>query len=334
MSLYKIDRDGNIWEYDASAWKWTGPLIGYPPTVVKARSLAGGQLLHRLDEDGSIWQYSWNGETGAQTWSQIYKDPNTRAIASAIDGNFCQLHGDGRILTLTNPFATATWQEIGNTPTTRAIAVTPLPTFGPGSAPIYRLDGDGSIWMYIEPPITGWLQIGTPGGAIAIASDSNYLYKLHSDGSIWSYDGSPVWNQLSPPSNVRSIATGIGAGIGTTGHSLYSLDSDGVIAQYIVSGGLPGLWQQLEKDPAAIAIAADPGRYVDPASVVAGAPSQLYRLNNDGRILSYQPLTVGSPHPVRLEKSSFSTGLDWGWVEIDHNPDTISIVAVTFPLSA
>lgn len=315
MSLYKIDRDGNIWEYDSSAWKWNGPLTGHPATVVKARSLAGGQLLHRLDDDGSIWQFYWNSDHSALTWYQIYKDPNTRAIAGGINGSLYQLQGDGRILALNNPFAAASWQELGNNPATIAIAVGPAPT-ADSNGTLYRLDGDGSIWGY-DP--TGWKQLDTPGGAIAIAIDSYVLYKLHSDGSIWLSYPAGGWVQLYPPSNVRSIATGADL----TSLALYFLDSDGVIAQKFGDPLAPS-WQQLEKDPAAIAIAVDYG--------FAGSPSQLYRLNNDGRILSYQPPIVGSPHPFRLDTSSFSPALDLDWVEIDHNPDTISIIAVTIPL--
>jgi hypothetical protein len=332
MSLYKIDRDGNIWEweYDSSGWRWNGPLIGNPATVVKARSLAGGQLLHRLDEDGSIWQFYWNSHGSDYTWSQIYKDPNTRAIAGGINGSLYQLQGDGRILALTNPFASAaaTWQEFGNkkydnnNPATIAVAVGPALT--PDSEDfLCRLDADGSIWMYFGYA-PSWPQIDAPGGAIAIAIGAGGLYKLHSDGSIWVWHP-PDWVQLSPPSTVRSIAPD------PTSPSLYSLGSDGVIAQYRVSGGLPGWWQQVEKDPAALALAVDAGAFVDPT--VGVSPSQLYRLNNDGRILSYQPLTVGSPPPLRLDTSSFSPRFDWNWVEIDHNPDTISIMAITLPPS-
>lgn len=315
MSVYKIDKDGNIWEYDASAWKWTGPLIGNPPTVVKARALAGGQLLHRLDEDGSIWQYSWHSHTGTQTRSQIYKDPNTRAIAGGMYGRLYQLQGDGRILALNDPLGAFFWQEIDNDPLTRTIAAGAA--LIPGIPdPLYKIRRDGSLCVYSED--YGWRPwIDSPGGTIAIAQVFDALYKLQSDGSIWVWVGAS-WVPIHPPSNVRSIAIGADP----PGLALYFLDSDGVIAQYI---GPPWAanWQQLEKDPAAIAIAVD--------YEFTGSPSQLYRLNNDGRILSYQPPIVGSPHPLRLDTSSFSSALDWGWVEIDHNPDTISIVAVTIP---
>ncbi len=320
MALFKIDINGSVRIYQPSRPGAPGGWSTYSkdPSMI-ARSLAGGlSTLDLLDAEGGIWGFGWitSTETG---WSLIERNSSTRAIAGSNGVRLYKLYGDGSI------WAIGAGAPLDNNPATRAIVVGPSPTGGT-DGPLYKLHGDGSLWTYTGTPLPGppppetsrvieglsdWLLLDDNPATIAVARDYSALYQLRGDGSIWQYTGTPIsgWQPLYPsPSNVRSIA----AGADPTRPSLYFLGGDGLVAQYTGTPGVAG-WLELGKNPATIAIAVD---------YYSGPPSQLYRLDGDGRILYYLEL---SPRPLTLDEPSFSPRLDVNWVEIDSNPGTISI---------
>jgi hypothetical protein len=64
------------------------------------------------------------------------------------------------------------WSRVDTDGTTRAVA---------GSAPVYALHTDGTIW---QAGTSGWTKVDTDAASKGIAADSSYLFKLHADGTV------------------------------------------------------------------------------------------------------------------------------------------------------
>ncbi len=205
---------------------------------------------------------------------------------------------------------------------TKAVKVT---TDNPFPAPLYQMHGDGTIWIYTGPPISGWKMLDNNPRARAIAASGNLLYQLHGDGTIWFYTGPPLsgWQMLDNNPRARAIAA--------SGRKLYQLHDDGTIWLY-TGPPLTG-WQQLDNNPKTIAIAAG---------------DSLYQLHNDGTIWLYTgtPLTGwqmldNNPATTEIKASGgnlyqkHGDGTIWvytgtplsGWQMLDNNPAATEIVA-------
>jgi hypothetical protein len=204
---------------------------------------------------------------------------------------------------------------------TKAVSVT---TDNPFPAPLYQMHGDGTIWVYTGPPISGWQMLDNNPRARAIAASGNLLYQLHGDGTIWLYTGTPLtgWQMLDNNPRARAIAA--------SGRKLYQLHDDGTI--WIYTGPPLTGWQMLDNNPRAIAIAAG---------------DSLYQLHNDGTIWLYTgtPLTGwqmldNNPATTEIKASGgnlyqkHGDGTIWvytgtplsGWQMLDDNPAATEIV--------
>ena len=156
---------------------------------------------------------------------------------------------------------------------------------------LYQLHGDGTIWLYTGPPISGWQMLDNNPRAREIAASGRRLYQLHGDGTIWLYTGPPISGWQMLDNNPRTIAI-------SAGDALYQLHSDGTIWLY-TGTPLTG-WQMLDNNPATTQIAASGGN--------------LYQMHGDGTIWVY----TGTPLT--------------GWQMIDDNPAATRIVATNSQL--
>ena len=76
---------------------------------------------------------------------------------------------------------------------------------------LYQAHGDGTIWSYTGPPISGWQMLDNNPRARAIAADSNLWDQLHGvDGTTWLYTGPPLsgWQTLDTNPATTAIAVG------------------------------------------------------------------------------------------------------------------------------
>jgi hypothetical protein len=190
---------------------------------------------------------------------------------------------------------------------------------------LYQMHGDGTIWHYTGPPLTGWQMLDNNPRARSIASCGNELYQMHGDGTIWFYTGPPLsgWQLLDNNPRTRRIAA--------SGRKLYQLHDDGTIWFY--TGPPMTGWQMLDNNPKT-------------TEIVAG--DELYQLHNDGTIWRYTgpPLTGwqmldNNPATVAIAASGgalyqlHGDGTIWiyvnppmsGWQVIDNNPATTTIFA-------
>lgn len=151
---------------------------------------------------------------------------------------------------------------------------------------LYQMHGDGTIWTYNGPPISGWQLLDNNPRARAIAASGRHLYQLHGDGTIWIYNGPPISGWQMLDNNPRTIAI-------AAGDALYQLHSDGTI--WLYTGTPLSGWQMLDNNPATTQIAASGGN--------------LYQMHGDGSIWVY----TGTPLS--------------GWQLIDNNPATTKILA-------
>jgi hypothetical protein len=115
-------------------------------------------------------------------------------------------------------------------------------------AQLYQMHGDGSIWQYTGPPMTGWQLLDNNSNTKKIAAGDGNLYQLHKGGSIWQYTGTPLtgWQLLDNSGATVAIDTG--------GGKLYQLHGNGSIWEYTgppISG-----WQLIDNNPKASAIVA------------------------------------------------------------------------------
>ena len=205
-----------------------------------------------------------------------------------------------------------------------------ITTDNPFPARLYEMHGDGTIWIYTGPPISGWQMLDNNPRARAIAGDGGLLYQMHGDGTIWFYTRPPLsgWQMLDNNPRARAIAA--------AGRKLYQLHDDGTI--WVYTGPPLTGWQQLDNNPRTIAIVAGDG---------------LYQLHNDGTIWVYTgtPLTGwqmldNNPAAVAIAAAGgalyqmHGDGTIWiytgpplsGWQLVDNNPAATGILASTSAL--
>ncbi len=66
----------------------------------------------------------------------------------------------------------------------------PAPTTdNPFPERLYQMHGDGTIWHYTTPPVTGWQMLDNNPRARSIEASGDLLYQMHGDGTIWAYTG-------------------------------------------------------------------------------------------------------------------------------------------------
>lgn len=73
---------------------------------------------------------------------------------------------------------------------------------------LYQLHGDGTIWVYTGPPLSGWQMLDNNPATTEIATNAlGSLYQLHGDGTIWVYRGPPMtgWQMLDNNPGTRAI---------------------------------------------------------------------------------------------------------------------------------
>ncbi len=149
--LYKLHGDGSVWRYIWAAPDWHQ--ISDDPTTVSITAALPGVL--RLHNDGRLYLYALIGPE-ASRWLQIDAPSPTRQIAvpsfaapSRFFTAICKLNRDGSIWSY---LGGTTWQQLDDNTDAVAIAVDTdaYPATGtPGDTVyIYKLHGDGSIWMF------------------------------------------------------------------------------------------------------------------------------------------------------------------------------------------
>ncbi len=232
--------------------------------------------------------------------------------------------------TLSANYQTLTGKTTAYSDLVAAVKGLTITTDNPFPERLYQMHGDGTIWHYTAPPISGWQMLDNNPRARAIAASGELLYQMHGDGTIWVYTGPPLtgWQMLDNNPRARAIAA--------SGRQLYELHGDGTI--WIYTGPPISGWKMLDNNPRAVAIAAGDGLYQlhsdgtiwiytgtpltgwqmldnNPATTqIAAAGGNLYQMHGDGTIWIY----TGTPLT--------------GWQMIDSNPAATRIVATTSAL--
>ncbi|HEV2487950.1 MAG TPA: hypothetical protein VGT08_20690 [Terracidiphilus sp.] len=232
--------------------------------------------------------------------------------------------------TLSANYQTLTGKTTAYADLVAAVKGLTITTDNPFAARLYQMHGDGTIWHYTGPPLTGWQMLDNNPRARAIEASGNLLYQMHGDGTIWLYTGPPLtgWQMLDNNPRARAIAA--------SGRRLYQLHDDGTI--WIYTGPPLTGWQMLDNNPRTKAI-------------VAG--DELYQLHNDGTIWRYTgpPMTGwqmldNNPATTAIAAAGgalyqlHGDGTIWiytgtplsGWQMVDNNPATTGIVASTSAL--
>ena len=232
--------------------------------------------------------------------------------------------------TLSANYQTLTGKTTAYADLVAAVKGLTITTDNPFAARLYQMHGDGTIWNYTTPPLTGWQMLDNNPRARAIEATGNQLYQMHGDGTIWLYTGPPLtgWQMLDNNPRARSIAA--------SGKKLYQLHDDGTI--WIYTGPPLTGWQMLDNNPRGKAIAAG---------------DDLYQLHNDGTIWRYTgpPLTGwqmldNNPATTAIAAAGgalyqmHGDGTIWvytgtplsGWQMVDNNPAAVGIVASTSAL--
>src|SRR5262249_45071916 len=81
-------------------------------------------------------------------------------------------------------YAMFTWDSIGiiDEPSMRAITheawLRQPTTVIKSETPLFQMHGDGSIWHYTTPPMTGWLQLDNNPGTRTVVAGVGKLYQL------------------------------------------------------------------------------------------------------------------------------------------------------------
>jgi len=267
-------------------------------------------------EYASVFKYTGKpcSDGGCPGWQEL--DNNSAAIAySADEAGLFELHDSGSIfvsdLAACSDGSCTGWSKIAGSPAAVAIAAGGTSFGNGGTALVYALQSNGSIWQYQtilcmpEGICSSWVQLDNNPRVIAISANVIGVYQLQHDGSIWASNGvacsgtsCPGWQRLDDnPAAVGILARGL---------ELYQLHNDGSIWIYTNvpcnGNSCPG-WKKLDDNPAATAIAAD-------------ASGELYELRTDGSIWEYtHEACSGNSCP--------------GWEKLDDNPAAIAITADT-----
>jgi hypothetical protein len=89
---------------------------------------------------------------------------------------------------------------VDNNPTAVGIAAS--------TSALYQMHGDGTIWIYTGPAISGWQMLDNNPRAREIAAGEG-LYQMHGDGTIWIYTGPPLtgWQMVDNNPATTAIMT-------------------------------------------------------------------------------------------------------------------------------
>jgi hypothetical protein len=284
------------------SWGITGPswvTAGYPDWVTKTEQTdrdyvsTGCAILY-------LYWMRWQGFTISEI---------VQAAGATLSANYQTLTGK-----------TTAYQDL-----VAAVKAVNVTTDNPFPTRLYQMHGDGTIWTYTGPPLTGWQMLDNNPRAHTLTASGPLLYQMHGDGTIWLYTGPPMtgWQMLDNNPRARAIAA--------SGRKLYQLHDDGTI--WIYTGPPLSGWQMLDNNPRTIAIAAG---------------DSLYQLHNDGTIWLYTgtPLTGwqmldNNPATTEIVTSGgnlyqkHGDGTIWvyisppmtGWQMLDDNPAATGIVA-------
>ncbi len=324
------------------SWGITGPSwasAGFPDWVSKTEATDRNYI-----STGCATVYIYWMRSLGYTTSQI-----TQAGGSTLSANYQTLTGK-----------TTAYADL-----VAAVKGLTITTDNPFAARLYQMHGDGTIWLYTGPPLTGWQMLDNNPRARSIAASGKKLYQLHDDGTIWIYTGPPLtgWQMLDNNPRGKAIAAG---------DDLYQLHNDGTIWRY-TGPPLTG-WQMLDNNPATTAIAAAGGalyqmhgdgtiwvytgtplsgwQMVDnnPAAVgIAASTSALYQMHGDGTIWIYTGPAISGwqmlDNNPRAREIAAGEGLYqmhgdgtiWvytgppltGWQMVDNNPATTAIMTAT-----
>jgi peptidyl-Asp metalloendopeptidase len=326
--VIQLRSDGSIWQdvademscspnpYPCPSW---ARLDNNPETSAIAAGWLSSNEIYQLHKDGSIWQYlphcskiddpqgcpfPWEPpcpEGSCPNWQQLDNNPEAIAI-TATGGWLYQLHRDRSIWRYTKtPCIDATdcpgWEELDNNPATSAITAV--------ENTLYQLHDDGSIWQFLGTPCgdarhcTGWQKLDNNPAAIAITASVDHCADFSPDFPL--------------PSTCPAAGQEVDA--------LYQLHKDGSIWQYngtpcVDATHCPG-WQQLDNNPAAIAIAASAGYWTE-IGLLGGIPpgQHLHQLHQDGSIWQYTgPPCIDSGHCP-------------GWRRLDNNPKSAALAVI------
>jgi hypothetical protein len=328
-------------------------------------STAWGQNLYQTHSDGSIWQYTGPqcNRVSCPGWVELDNNPSLSMIATG-GGALFEMHQDGSIWWYVGPACSQGlcpgWVELDNNPMSVAIGA------GTNGTP-YEVHQDGSLWEYngvvcTDGTCPGWTELQTDSTQGGVAFQAHYgvngaiLAALNqvdncNFGNLSVFGGTPnSWTEIDQ--------NGYRFAVGAT--SLYEFELGGEIRQYnpppagdwltidhnvattYIAAGGSGLYKQQQQDgnlsmfqyngtpcngttcPGWVKIDNHPGTLVP----VVGS-NAVYQIRET-------PSASGPPGPPSIWQytgTPCSGTVCSGWVPLDDNPSTTSIVAgpVTFP---
>jgi hypothetical protein len=302
-------------------------------------SMAWGQELYQTHSDGSIWEYTGKPCKGATCpgWLEMDNNPNLWMIAAG-GGALYEMHKDGSIWWYVGPACSGGscpgWVELDNNPVAVAI--------GAGPSSLYEVHADGSIWAWNGVICNGglcpgWTLLYAPGtiGAPYYAANANVLVADDGNMGVFQYNGTPFdWSQILGY-NAYSIAVD-GAG------GIYTLDGQGTISVLGILG-----WETLSQDKATKNMAAggtptlntlfkqQKDHSIWQFAGVCGSSCPWQEIDNHktsgppvaGSNTVYQIRTAPTASIWQYNGTPCDGTVCSGWVKLDDNPTTNTIVA-------
>jgi hypothetical protein len=301
--------------------------------------MAWSQELYQTHTDGSIWEYTGvpcKG-TACSGWLELDNNPDLKMIASG-EGLLFELHKDGSIWWYVGPACSGGycpgWVELNNNP----LAV----TIGAGPNGLYEVNTDGTLWAWngvicngsFCPGWTQWTEPQTDPTPL-YAANSTVLVADDGAPGIFIYMGTPFsWPQIDDAGALSVAVDGIGG--------IYALDQDGTI----LTRGYYGFYA-ISQDKVTESIAAG-GNSAGGSLYKQQKNHSIWQLTIcnddcywqeiDDHATSGVPV-AGSNTVYQIRKTPTSTSI-WqytgtpcsgtvcsGWVKLDDNPTTLSIVA-------
>ncbi len=323
QELYQTRSDGSIWEYTGtpcgagSCPGWI-ELDNNPNMSMIA---AGGGAIFEMHKDGSIWWYIGPAcsEGSCPGWVELDNNPLALAIGAGSNGTPYEVHQDGSLWEYNGVICTGGscpgWTELQNN------------SIQPGGGAYYGANGAILVWQSspgigYNTPISLSLFAGSPNSwAVLDESDAAFavgatsLYEITSSGEVRQYNQSPItyeWLTIDNNPRVDSIVAG--------GSGLYELRVNST-AKYSVwqytgtpcdGTTCPG-WVHIDNHTSVVSVVA--------GADVAGSKT-VYQLRN----LSAGGVSIWQYNGTPCDESVCS-----GWVPLDANPKTTSIVAGPVP---
>jgi hypothetical protein len=323
QNLYQTHSDGSIWVYTGtpcthvSCPGWI-ELDNNPNMSMIA---AGGGALYEMHKDGSIWWYLGPACSGGSCpgWVEIDDNPLALAIGAGGNGYPYEVHQDGSLWefngTVCNGSSCPGWTELQSN--------TVL------GAAYYGANGPNVVWQTVPTECTGIgislsLFAGTPNNwafldqnDVTFAVGATALYEMTSNGEVRQYNQSPItyeWLTLDNNPRVDFIVAG--------GSGLYELRANST-ARYSTweytgtpcnGTTCPG-WVHIDNHTSLVSLVA--------GADVAGSKT-VYQMRNP---------SAGGVSILQYNGTPCSGNVCSGWVQLDDNPNTTSIVAgpVPFP---